>query len=212
MSSRDQILRKLRAAQQPFTNIPPVEARHHMVELAETDSDALLTRFIKMAESLPCKVYCVGETEAAQVILKLIGTDTSVLSWSPEHIALPGLTDVLNQAGIEVAAPDDGNVRVGITGIDAALASTGSLIVMSGAGKYRLTSLLPDLHIAVMTPDQILPDLEAWFSQQKQKGLTAFRQSSNTVIITGPSKTADIAQELIKGAHGPREVHIIIRV
>lgn len=212
MSSRDQILRKLRDARQPFTEVEPVEARQHMVELTDMSQDALLTRFISVAEALPCKVHCVNEVEALQIILKLTDREQAVLSWSPEYIPLPGLTDTLTLAGIEVAAPDDGNVRVGITGVDAALASTGSLVLMSGEGKHRLTSLLPDVHIAVLTPDQIVPDLETWFSQQKQKGLTAFRQSSNTVIITGPSKTADIAQELIKGAHGPREVHVIIRV
>ena len=97
-----------------------------------------------------------------------------------------------------------------ITGVSTALAATGSLVLESGAGRYRSSSLLPDLHIALMTPERLLPDLEGWQEAQQARGYPAFRESSNTVIVTGPSKTADIGQQLIKGAHGPREVHIFV--
>ncbi|MBC8100924.1 MAG: LUD domain-containing protein, partial [Armatimonadetes bacterium] len=56
----------------------------------------------------------------------------------------------------------------------------------------------------------LLPDFETWLSADTQGDYTAFRAAANLVVVSGPSKTADIAQELIKGAHGPREVHIII--
>ncbi|HEX2622716.1 MAG TPA: hypothetical protein VHL11_21305, partial [Phototrophicaceae bacterium] len=125
MNSRDKILGKLRAAQQPFTDVPSIAERHHMVELSDTTLEALLTRFSQSAGELGCKIYCVGQTEAVQTIKKLIGADPSVLSWSPDYIPLPDLHETLAQADITIAAPDDGGVRVGITGIDAALAATG---------------------------------------------------------------------------------------
>ncbi|MBK9123782.1 MAG: lactate utilization protein [Chloroflexi bacterium] len=104
----------------------------------------------------------------------------------------------------------DPSARVGLTGVEAALAGTGSLVVSSGPGKPRFASLLPPVHIAVVRADQILPDVEAWFEQVSASGLTHFRESANVVFITGGSRTADIAQELILGAHGPVEVHVVL--
>ena len=117
---------------------------------------------------------------------------------------------MLESLGVKVARHDAGDVRVGITGVTAALAATGSLVLESGAGRHRSTSLLPDVHIALMRAEQILPDLECWQQAQQQFGYPAFTKSSNTTVVTGPSKTADIGHELVKGAHGPREVHIVI--
>jgi L-lactate dehydrogenase complex protein LldG len=208
-SSRDLILRKLRAVEKPFSDVPPIPAdqRRHVVTLADTTLPSLQARFVKEAEALGCRVYCVSSSEAFHLMRKLIGIDRAILSWSFEHIPLIGLEDALNGEGISTAAPTDGRVRVGITGVDAALAATGSLVLSSGDGKPRSTSLLPDLHIAVMTPAQIVPDIETWLARCDRED---FRAPANYVLITGPSKTADIAQELIKGAHGPREVHILL--
>jgi len=61
-----------------------------------------------------------------------------------------------------------------------------------------------------MRAEQILPDLESWEEAQRREGYPAFTRSSNTTIVSGPSKTADIAHQLVKGAHGPREVHVMI--
>jgi len=66
------------------------------------------------------------------------------------------------------------------------------------------------IHIAVITRDQILPDLEHWVAWQRVNGLPAFNQASNIAIISGPSRTADIAMESILGMHGPGSVHVVI--
>jgi L-lactate dehydrogenase complex protein LldG len=210
-SSRDAILRKLRAAQTPFTDVPPITEPRHTVPLADTSPSALRERFVQEAQVLGCTVYQPeSDTVAVGMICDIINTESQVLSWDAAHIPLPGIHDALRTADIQIAAPGDSHVRVGITGADAALAATGSLLLISGTGKYRATSLLPDIHIAVLRSSLIIPDLETWFAHQKEKGLDVFRQASNIVIVSGPSKTADIAQELIKGAHGPRELHIVL--
>lgn len=209
-SSRDTILNRLRAARQPFTDVPSIEAPVPVVPMADTSPDALRQRFRLEAETLGCKVYEVSDEQALDLVVELIGGDTQVLSWDAAHIPLTGYTDALNDAGIQIAAPKDNTVRLGITGADAGLAATGSLVMVGGAGKYRATSLLPDRHIAVLQVDRLLPGMESWIAQQREQGAAAFHEPANTVLITGPSKTADIAQELIKGAHGPREVHIVL--
>jgi len=211
MSARDKILNKLRSAQKPFEDVAPIEERRHMVPMSpELTQGELLERFTHEAQALSCYVYHLNKGDAFEQIMDLIGDQKSVLSWEQEHIPYEGLHNKLDDADVSIADPKDGHVLVGISGVSSALSATGSIVLSSGEGQYRTTSLLPDRHIALMTPDQLYPDFESWQQAQQAEGYPAFTQSSNTVIITGPSKTADIAQELIKGAHGPREVHIIL--
>lgn len=210
MSAREQILGKLRGAQQPFADVAPVQDRRPMIPLPELSVAEQLRRFISEAEALGCRVYQVSPNEALEQIMDLLGGDKKVSSWREAQIPLDGLHGMLGSLGVTVGAPDAGDTRVGITGVTAALAATGSLIVESGAGRYRSASLLPDVHIALMRAEQILPDLESWAEAQRAAAYPAFRQASNTTVISGPSKTADIAHQLVKGAHGPREVHVMI--
>jgi L-lactate dehydrogenase complex protein LldG len=65
---------------------------------------------------------------------------------------------------------------------------------------------LPDKHIAVIKESQLVVDMETWITQARDN----FAKPSNITIVTGPSKTADIGQELILGAHGPRSVHVVL--
>ncbi len=210
MDARDRILSKLRRTQRPFSDIQPILQRRHMIPQRDLSLPEQLQLFIDEAEAVGCFVYQLDQNAALEQIMELIGDDRSVLSWDESQIPFDGLHGMLKSLGVTVARPDDSDVRVGITGVNAALAATGSIIVESGAGRQRSASLLPAVHIALMRAEQILPDLETWQGAQKQAGYPAFTKSSNTTVITGPSKTADIAHQLVKGAHGPREVHIMI--
>ena len=211
MGSREQILAKLRRSRKPFTDVTPPSERHRMVPLEDTDPSALRQRFIAEAEAVGCYVYDRSTQKAAiEKIAELAGDDTQILSWDESHIPIRGFSGKLKSAGLGIADPDNSSLRVGVTGADVALAATGSIVLASGEGKHRTTSLLPDVHVAVIKEDQLIPDLEYWLATCKDDNLQAFKQSSNIVVVTGPSKTADIAQVLIKGAHGPREIHIII--
>ena len=98
---------------------------------------------------------------------------------------------------------------VGVTGVDYAVAETGSVAITAGNGVSRLISLLPPVHVAVMLPSQILPSLDELFSTLRGEFLE--RGSLDyTNIISGPSRSADIEQTLIRGMHGPREVYMVI--
>lgn len=210
MSARETILRKLKAVQPPF-DIEAPDHYHPMVPLPDSSPAALKARFILEAEKLSCKVHQVADDESAiEQILALIGEDRSVMSWDFEHIGIQGLEAAFSKREIRRSAPRDGTARIGLTGADAALAGTGSLIVSSGKGKPRQASLLPPTYVAVIRSGQIIAGLEDWFVQQRTAGLDTFRRPANHVVISGPSKTADIGQELIHGAHGPREVHIVL--
>ncbi len=210
MTSRDRIFAKLKRAQRPFPDVEPPETYLPMVPLADTTPAGLKTRFVEMAEAAGCVVHSAETPSAALAVLReLMGEDSAVACWDPAAIPLPGLRDMLDGQGV-MRVEKDASVRVGITGVDAALAATGSVVVKSGHGRGRSVSLLPPVHVAVVATSQIVADLESWWAIQRDAGLDAFRQHSNIAIITGPSRTADIAMQLVLGMHGPRELHVVL--
>ncbi len=125
----------------------------------------------------------------------------------------------LAQEGHEVFFPsEEGDNRhaiarcgIGITGCDWAIAETGSIVLRSGPGRPRLHSLLPEIHLALIPEKNILPHISSLGLELEdilvQGGNTA---PSCVNVITGPSRSADIALTLIKGVHGPRDVYAII--
>ncbi len=215
--ARERILGRLRAAQgaqdrpDSLLHRQPLTSRHSMVPPREGTSEQRTEQFIAAAEKLGSFVHRVASPgEALEQIMTLLDGDSRALAWEAEQLPIADLRNQLEALGVGITAHDDKDARVGITGVSAALAGTGSLVLESGAGRYRATSLLPDLHIALLSPEQIMPDLESWTEAQRAAGYRAFRAASNTIIISGPSKTADIGHELVKGAHGPRELHILL--
>ncbi|MBI4638314.1 MAG: lactate utilization protein [Candidatus Rokubacteria bacterium] len=107
----------------------------------------------------------------------------------------------------EVCAAAD----LGLTGVDLAVAETGTLVLRSGAGRPRSTSLLPPYHVAVFDRGALVDSLhqlgillEAW-----HEGAPPAGDGAMISFITGPSRTADIELTLTRGVHGPREVHAV---
>ena len=210
MNPRSRILHRLRVAPRPFVDVPAITERHAMSPVEDVTPDALRARFAREAESLGCQVTFWAEPpQALGYMLQLIAPDTAILSWDLAHIPLAGLADALRGAGIAVVSKDPA-VRVGLTGVDAALAGTGSLVLASGPGKPRYPSLLPPVHIAVLTTSQILPDLETWAAAQRADGFATLRAASSVALISGPSHTGDIANVPVRGVHGPGTVHIVM--
>ncbi len=210
--SRDSILGRLRAAR-PLIQPPPArrDAASRVVPMDDTTPGALVDRFVREAQSLQSQVHQVESDQAAvDRIRSLIGEDRRIQRWAFEHIPVEGLEAALSERGIGAGEGRDPSIRIGLTGVDAALAATGSLVLEAGPGKPRLASLLPPVHIAVVRPDQIIPDLETWVGEQRTRGVDAYRRLSSVMVISGPSRTADIAMELILGMHGPGELHIVL--
>jgi L-lactate dehydrogenase complex protein LldG len=96
---------------------------------------------------------------------------------------------------------------VGITGAFAGIAETGTLMTVSGPDTPASASLLPETHIAVVAAARIVPHMEdAWALLRAELG-----QPPRAVnFISGPSRTGDIEQTIVIGAHGPYRVHIIV--
>ena len=148
-----------------------------------------------------------------------------VVSWDPSVVGLD-LRTSLGAAGMAVAVAEAGQegdgarrqhredaarARSGVTGCDFALAETGTLVLLSGSGRPRSTSLLPDIHVAVFDRSRLLESLEQVGVMLEALHADPARSMSGAMInfITGPSRTADIELTLTRGVHGPKEVHAI---
>jgi L-lactate dehydrogenase complex protein LldG len=111
-------------------------------------------------------------------------------------------------AGLAVEArPTSGDDRLGITGAFCAIAETGTLVVLAGAATPTATTLLPDTHVAVLRADRIVSGMEEAFALIRQERGTLPRAIN---MISGPSRTGDIEQTIVLGAHGPYRVHVLV--
>jgi L-lactate dehydrogenase complex protein LldG len=100
---------------------------------------------------------------------------------------------------------------IGVTSADFCLADTATLVMRNRPGQPRSVALVPSIHIAVITADQIVADMKElfallrWDERFHPEGLSNYMS-----FISGPSKTADIEATMVHGAHGPREVHLLV--
>ena len=145
-----------------------------------------------------------------------------VLAWPDLNSWIPGLEESLSDRDIEVVVPESmtspdtradlQGIRVGITGVEAAFAATGSVLLKSAPGKSRTASLLPLNHIALIPGDRLLTNVETWLAHHAEDGSLehAIRNSANLTLVSGPSKSADIESKLTLGVHGPKELHAVL--
>ena len=100
---------------------------------------------------------------------------------------------------------------LGVTGVDYAIAETGTVVILPRRGVSRVTSLLPPVHVALVKPSQTLESLDDLYLLRRLAYLRDGADAGSYMnFITGPSRTADIEQTLVIGAHGPRETHMVI--
>jgi L-lactate dehydrogenase complex protein LldG len=107
------------------------------------------------------------------------------------------------------AEPGD---QVSLTPVFAGIAETGTLMLASGAATPSTLNFLPDTHIVVMRADQVVPTYEeGWTKLRERQASPDGKFMPRTInFITGPSRTGDIEQRMILGAHGPRRLHIVL--
>jgi len=109
---------------------------------------------------------------------------------------VPGLT-------FEVTREKAAAAKVGISQLDWAMASTGSLVQDAAPVERRLASTLPNIHIAIVETNRLLPDMPEVFKKIRPE------QTNYISFITGPSRTADIERVLTIGVHGPEKLIIV---
>ena len=97
--------------------------------------------------------------------------------------------------------------QVTISGCEALVAQTGSVLVSAACGGRGISVVAP-VHIVVATMDQLVPDLETALERVQERGIV--NNNSFLCLITGSSRTADIEKILVMGAHGPRRLLVFL--
>jgi L-lactate dehydrogenase complex protein LldG len=196
-------------------------------ELTERWPEAL-ERFVEELDRVAGVFHRAPSLEAVPAVIAAIARERgvkSLVTWDPVALgfdAAPaltrdGFTVVAARAGQEDERSrerhraDAAGAQIGVTGADFALAETGTLILLSGSGRPRSTSLLPDVHVAVFGRDRLLESLDQVGVMLEALHVDPDRSMSGAMInfITGPSRTADIELTLTRGVHGPKEVHAV---
>jgi L-lactate dehydrogenase complex protein LldG len=214
--ARDDILNNIRKALGDA--LLPEAAAERPENRTPRDSGGL-ERFADEARELSAEVVCVSTAqEAAEVVAALCRERGwgSALAWPWDLIGVEGLAAALAGAGVSVQHEGDPQALeptpVGITGAEAGIADTGTIVVRSGEGRSRLASLLPPVHVALLDAARIVPEMRAYFEALEVRGGAGadVQSTGNLVFISGPSRTADIEQTLTLGVHGPRELIIVV--
>lgn len=223
--SRAQILQNIRRSLQT-AHLParPADVPAGLPSVAGRAASELAEQFAAELTALTGKFLTSPAAQAAELVARLVRERQSdrVLAWSAEQLPTPGLLEALRAAGLDIAAPDVPRaagreaaladlekITVGLTGADAAIADTGTLVLLSGAGRPRLAAMSVRAHIALITPEQLYPSLAAWLAARPDLA-GQWRARSAGLFITGPSRTADIEMTLTVGVHGPAEVIAVL--
>ncbi|MFN8823172.1 MAG: lactate utilization protein C [Betaproteobacteria bacterium] len=135
-----------------------------------------------------------------------------------ETVVWPTLAD-LDWAGAGIRAEarrprrdeSQGADPLGITGCFCALAETGTLVLLSGPQEHASTHLLPDTHVALVPASRIVATMEDAFALMRaERGGVEAMMPRAVNMVSGPSRTGDIEQTIVLGAHGPFRVHLIV--
>lgn len=105
--------------------------------------------------------------------------------------------------------PSDGKDLAALSYADAGVAETGTAVLTSGADNPTTLNFLPDHHIVVVDASTVSGDYETvWAGLRRRFGAGVMPRTVN--LVTGPSRSADIEETLLLGAHGPRSLHILV--
>jgi len=205
--SRDNILHRIRtavgrSAGQAAADPPPVRLR-----IPEMSLDARIASVIARVEALAGK--SVRTSDPREFVAAAIAGKTAVCSNAPFLIergiaSLPGVRSGITDR--EELRTLCATADIGITSADYVLADTGTLVLLSRPQEARLISLLPPAHLAVVPRERILTGLDELLTVLPHPA----EQTSSMVLITGPSRTADIEQILVRGVHGPGQITVVI--
>ena len=216
MSSRDEILGRVRAGLQ--RNAANAAAgREVMAAALSSNSQGPKPGFDATPQALLERFRIKSEVQASTV--DIVAADADVPAAVARYLSdmkLPRTAVVqpalaaLDWAGagltVEARGARDADL-VGITGCFCAVAETGTLMMCSAPDTPAAVSLLPETHVAVVRASRIVAYMEdAWNLARAELG--SLPRAVN--FISGPSRTGDIEQTIVLGAHGPYRVHLVI--
>jgi len=216
-TAREHILARLKASGTDQTEVPdpPLPTRETL------NREAKLERLAELMTAMRTEIHIVDadrwidslkELARAKGWKRLLyGPGAPVgaalqAAWTPDTEGLPAL--VAYDEPVETFKEDlFFDIDAGITGTRGGVADTGAVVLWPTPQEPRLMSLVPPVHVAVLDADTIYDSLAAMMAAENW----AAGMPTNALLISGPSKTADIEFTLVFGVHGPKELILLIR-
>ncbi|MDZ7638109.1 MAG: lactate utilization protein [Bryobacterales bacterium] len=208
--SREAILSSIRSALRRSEGEAVAEAPPVRIRVPEIAEEMKASQFMAALTALNVHTFDASSPEEAiNHVAGLLQGRAALASNAPllaelGIVSMPGvLSGVVD---LETLRTEAESRPIGITSADYALADTGTLVMLASVDEARLVSLLPPIHIALVPREKLLSGLDELFERVPQPASV----SSSMVLITGPSRTADIEQILVRGVHGPGELHVVL--
>ena len=201
-STRDTILSKVRTGLENASREPmPALPREPCVP---GDADARVAAALAAIEYVGGKTRRVtSKDELRSALADLVSAEhvKKAMVWENQELKELGIVEMLSQLDVEIVSPradkhDLAQCDLGVTSADAVLPQTGTLALRTTPEQAEIVSLLPRAHLAIFRASVLRADLNAVLAQAKDR--------PHAVLITGPSRTADIEKTLAIGVHGPK--------
>jgi L-lactate dehydrogenase complex protein LldG len=205
-TSKEKVLKKIRKALIHKTNpsSSTIDFEQPLFPVEDEDSAVLFAgRLLDIGGEF---AFCENMLDFAENLIALVQKHGSskIFCFEPEIQALFNEIDFPYLK--ETHRLDE--MEIGVTGCEALVVQTGSVLVSSAQQRGRSMTAYPPIHVVVAFTSQLVPDLKSAFTlmQKKYEG----RLPSMLSAITGPSRTADIEKTLVMGAHGPKALYVFL--
>jgi L-lactate dehydrogenase complex protein LldG len=173
----------------------PTFAQHEPIKHFIEECDRLKTTLAEVHALADVPAEIARYLSVENLEKKLAGwAEFSALNWASVDI------DFANRAA-------NANDLVGLTGCFCAIGETGTLLLLGALATPKVTALLPETHICVVKKSRIVPTMEDAFQLMRDE---IGEPPRATFFVSGPSRTADIEQTIVIGAHGPYRVHVVL--
>jgi L-lactate dehydrogenase complex protein LldG len=210
-------LRERLSTAEPAPTAPPLPATFPPTPASGTDASP--ERFLQALRAVAGEGELVPRARLADAVARVAATVSrdrrrAVVAPDALDFAAKEIEAGLALADVELLRPSNGaewrvdaeRAGLGVTNAALGVASTGSVLIASGADSPRATSILPESHLVILPADRLVPGLEEALDAVTQLADAC----SNPFLVTGPSRTSDIEMEMVLGAHGPRSVHVLL--
>ena len=213
MSAREAILARVRAAARtgrvPYQRTAPNQrsaSNQSSVKASAERTENLLARFCRELAALGVDCHVEATPDAVRARAAELSRGAAVFSWDPDRLPYDAGVLVSEAAIGRDVRERQAAAALGVTGCHAAIAETGSLVVLSGPGTPRAASLLPPVHLCLVRRADLFATMGEFFHERASD----IAASSCCTFITGPSRTADIELTLTLGVHGPGRVMVVV--
>jgi L-lactate dehydrogenase complex protein LldG len=229
MNAREQILADIQIAlhRKHDSPIAPIPASARVAPRTPGDTNAEMEMLFSEISKLGGAIGRVkkddpstGSGQGLKSALKQLVEEQEVKKatlWNSEELKELGIAQALTELGVQLVSPHAdkralAECDLGVTGVDYAFPETGTLMLRSSPDKPRAVSLLPRVHLAIVSPAALRADLSPAFAEVGSDGSIAPKGKGTFapywVFVTGPSRTADIELTVTIGVHGPKALYV----